>query len=89
MSESAHHCPFLNRSDRRCATCFSLKGLSSAYSFCFGQYQGCPVYLELLVERRVRRIRASHLNLSIAGPADAKTHFVEIPLANRYAKPAA
>ena len=55
------HCPFLNRSDRRCSSFLSLDRISHAFDHCFGEYQSCPVYLELLVERRVRRL---------CGPAD-------------------
>ncbi len=57
MSDHDHHCPFLNRSDERCAKNFSLERLHNTYDFCFGQYSACSVYLELLVERRLRRAR--------------------------------
>ncbi|HWE02287.1 MAG TPA: hypothetical protein VG326_07720 [Tepidisphaeraceae bacterium] len=57
MSDHGQHCPFLNRSDARCSTNFSLERLDNAYDYCFGQYADCPVYLELLVERRLRRVR--------------------------------
>jgi hypothetical protein len=50
------HCPFLNRSDRRCSDCLSLDRIDHAFDYCFGEYKACPVYLELLVERRVRRL---------------------------------
>jgi hypothetical protein len=29
--------------------------LQHAYQHCFAEYKACPTYLELLVERRVRR----------------------------------
>ena len=59
MSDHGHHCPFLNRSDARCSQNFSLDRLNNTYDYCFGQYAACSVYLELLVERRVRRLRES------------------------------
>jgi hypothetical protein len=57
MTETGHHCPFLNRADARCSRHFSLDDLGHAFDYCFGFYEGCSVYLELLVERRVRRAR--------------------------------
>lgn len=57
MSDHDHHCPFLNRSDARCSNNFSLERLHNTYDFCFGNYARCSVYLELLVERRLRRAR--------------------------------
>lgn len=63
MSDHGHHCPFLNRSDARCSRNFSLDRLNNTYDYCFGQYAACSVYLELLVERRVRRLRDSVLRL--------------------------
>jgi hypothetical protein len=59
----ADHCPFLNRHDGRCGQYLSLGGgLRHAYRHCFGSYQTCPVYFELLVERQTRRngIRDAH-----------------------------
>jgi hypothetical protein len=55
MAEQAHHCPFLNRADPRCSRHFSLDSLDHAFKYCFDRYKTCPVYLELLVERRLRR----------------------------------
>jgi hypothetical protein len=55
MSQRAVHCPFLNRSDARCSSHFSLDHLSDAFEQCMDAYQACPVYLELLAERRQRR----------------------------------
>lgn len=50
------HCPFLNRSDRRCSDKLSLDHITHAFDYCFGDYKACPVYLEQLAERRVRRL---------------------------------
>ena len=54
--DCGEHCPFLNRSDRRCSSFLSLDRITHAFDHCFGEYKACPVYLELLVERRVRRL---------------------------------
>jgi hypothetical protein len=58
MPESAHHCPFLNRADARCARHFSIDDLGYAFQYCFGQYDTCGAYGELLGERLVRRGQA-------------------------------
>ena len=53
--EHEHHCPFLNRPDDRCAEHFHLDDLGHAFAYCFDHYAACPVYVERLVERRVRQ----------------------------------
>ena len=53
------HCPFLNRADARCSNHFNLDSLGHAFAYCFGQYQQCPMYRDLLAERRERRYNAS------------------------------
>jgi hypothetical protein len=53
--EPAAHCPFLNRADHRCSENFNLDRLGYAFHYCFDQYKACPNYIELLVERRVKR----------------------------------
>ena len=58
MASNAMHCPFLNRADARCSESFSLDNLDRALNLCFGKYTACPVYLELLVERRMKRSAA-------------------------------
>ena len=58
MCAPDHHCPFLNRPDARCSQHFHLSELQHAFEHCFDQYTACPVYLERLVERRVRQIEA-------------------------------
>jgi hypothetical protein len=45
----------LNRADSRCSENFNLDRLGYAFRYCFDQYKACPNYLELLVERRVKR----------------------------------
>jgi hypothetical protein len=54
--DCGEHCPFLNRSDRRCSSFLSLDRIAHAFDHCFGEYKSCPMYFELLVERRVRRL---------------------------------
>src|SRR5690349_15912028 len=58
LSERGQHCPFLNRTDARCGDHFRLERLDHAFEYCFDRYTACPVYLELLVERRLRRASA-------------------------------
>jgi hypothetical protein len=55
MPERADHCPFLNRADSRCADHFTIEGLHHAFEHCFDRYKQCRTYVELLVERRVKR----------------------------------
>jgi hypothetical protein len=54
MPDHEHHCPFLNRSDSRCGEHLKIDRLGHAFDFCFDVYAACPVYLELLIERRIK-----------------------------------
>ncbi len=54
MSDHDHHCPFLNRSDARCGDHLKIDKLDHAFEHCFDVYAACPVYLELLIERRTK-----------------------------------
>src|SRR5262245_27579490 len=58
MNQDGRHCPVLNRADDRCASYFNLDALDHAYRYCFDRYKTCPLYIQLLVERRVRRADA-------------------------------
>ena len=78
MPDNGHHCPFLNRADARCAEKFSIEHLDYAYRFCFDKYQTCPVYLELLVERKVKRV-----NGSVVRNADSRGPLVQVKVAQR------
>jgi hypothetical protein len=78
------HCPFLNRSDGRCSNYFSLERLDHAFGYCFDQYQHCPVYLELLVERRLRRMTGVAREL---GRHDGPTPLVQVTLGGRHTRP--
>jgi hypothetical protein len=60
------HCPFLNRDDARCSTRFSVGNMEYAFSHCFENYKACPTYLELLVERRVRRMSEAVIHGHVA-----------------------
>jgi hypothetical protein len=71
MSHQGHNCPFLNRSDSRCGGYFSLERMRHAFQHCMDDYHTCPLYAELLVERRLKRV-ASHeakVGLKHAAPA--------------------
>jgi len=61
MAEHVEHCPFLNRADGRCGEHFGLESLDHAFRYCFDRYKACPVYLELLLERRVKRVAEASL----------------------------
>src|SRR4051812_22495114 len=69
--EPAAHCPFLNRADFRCSENFSLERLGYAFHYCFDQYKACPNYIELLVERRVKRA------IGIGHDGDGKDGFAQ------------
>lgn len=83
MSDHGHHCPFLNRSDSRCSRNFSLDRLNNTYDYCFGQYAACSIYLELLVERRVRRLRDSTIRWSVGSRESSDAPIVQITHAGR------
>jgi hypothetical protein len=55
MPSKRKHCPFLNRADQRCSQAFSLDNLDHMFRYCFGRYQACNIYVEMLIERRARR----------------------------------
>ena len=95
MPEHGEHCPFLNRTDARCSTHFSLDRLTHAFEHCFDHYKACPVYIELLVERRLRRAGAApggHAsNQAWSGPirtgdADAPAAIIPLAISHRYAQ---
>jgi len=82
MSHASRHCPFLNRADERCASYFNIDGLGHAYRFCFDRYKACPVYIQLLIERRVRRADAAAAEKSREHtPASAHQAPIAIPSA--------
>jgi hypothetical protein len=93
MPAPGEHCPFLNRSDDRCSDYFNVSRLGYAFGHCFGAYNTCPVYLELLVERRLRRLTGSLHRLSDDDAAmsspDAPRPLVQVTISHRHAKPAA
>jgi len=90
MSEHESHCPFLNRSDYRCSNHFSLDKLEAAFDHCFGTYQACPTYLEMLGERKSRQQeltgRVVYATLTVrTRPAHVTVNSVRLP-ANRLAR---
>jgi hypothetical protein len=85
MQEMSDHCPFLNRSDRRCSEVFRLSHLTHAFTFCFDEYHACPVYAEQLAERQGKRAAAvvRHVSNSSSGPQV----LVSVSIPTRYAQP--
>ena len=61
------HCPFLNRNDERCTAHFRVNRLQHAFERCFGDYDGCSSYREMLAERRVREHQQQLTTLTIGG----------------------
>ncbi len=43
-------CPFVNKSDARCAAHLTLQNIASAFTDCAGQHIKCPVYQELTTD---------------------------------------
>ena len=81
-----HHCPFINRADARCSHNFTLDRLQQAYGLCFNSYHACPVFVELLAERRIRRgenISITARNVSHAG---TNGQLVQVQVSAGYAK---
>jgi hypothetical protein len=90
MQERGEHCPFLNRSDERCAEYLNLDHLGHALEHCFDNYQACQVYSALLSERQDRRGQSAvetRLRPSMfKGRRNAHSHLVQVQVASRYAK---
>lgn len=55
MPKHAPDCPFLNQADSRCGENLCLDALGHAFDYCFGYYEGCALYQELLAERRTNQ----------------------------------
>jgi hypothetical protein len=91
MTDSGRHCPFLNRADSRCSKHFSLDHLGHAFAHCFGYYEGCGVYTELLAERRAWRARGHEYAGVGDGGADGKLYenLTQLTVAGRHAHGAA
>ncbi len=43
-------CPFVNKSDIRCATHWTLRNLTQTFSHCADRFTVCPVYRSLIRE---------------------------------------
>lgn len=54
MPGNPEHCPFVNRAHPRCAEHLNLGNLDHALEYCFNRFEYCPVYVELMRERRKR-----------------------------------
>jgi hypothetical protein len=93
MADQVEHCPFLNRSDERCAENFNIDHLQHAFRFCFGRYKACPTYTTMLVERMARRGAVAQRLASHMNPADHGSHddrrLVQVTVCARHALHAA
>jgi hypothetical protein len=92
MPDRVEHCPFLNRSDARCADNFNIDHLQHAFKFCFGRYKSCPSYTELLVERTVRRSEAAagrRASVTTSSETHGKDRFVQLTVSAGHAQHAA
>jgi hypothetical protein len=92
MTDSGHHCPFLNRADARCSKHHSIDQLGYAFAHCFGYYEGCGAYTELLAERRAWRARGHEFaGAEDGGGADGKLYenLTQLTVAGRHAQGAA
>ena len=65
------HCPFLNRNDERCTAHFRVNRLQHAFTHCFGDYDACSSYREMLKERRLRE-QEQLTPLTIGGRLDTQ-----------------
>jgi len=45
-------CPFIDKSDPRCAAHLNLGNVSHAYGYCADRYQMCLIYQELINDDR-------------------------------------
>lgn len=43
-------CPFVNKSDVRCSTHWTLRNITQTFSHCADRYSVCPVYRALIRE---------------------------------------
>ena len=75
---SDHHCPFLNRADKRCSEHFNLDRLGYAFKYCCDRYHKCSTYSVLLSERQVRRVGQMELTVSSMRLADVRSPFVQV-----------
>lgn len=81
MDEAGCHCPFLNRADERCADRLNLSQLDYAYRYCFDAYKRCSVYVELLAERRIKRLSAA-----VVKPGHEDQRFIQLSISHRNAQ---
>jgi hypothetical protein len=84
MRDMSDHCPFLNRSDRRCSEFFRLSHLQHAFKFCFDEYHACPVYAEQLAERQGRRAAVAG---AVKHATSSTSNLVSVTIPSRYAQP--
>lgn len=88
MSDRGHQCPFINKADTRCSHNFTLERIEQAFEHCFSSYHACPVFVELLAERRIRRgdnITITARNVAHAAAA-ANGELVQVQVSANYSK---
>lgn len=71
--ECANQCPFIDRIDHRCSSNFSLERLNHAFDHCFDNYKACPLFQEMMAERRLRRV------MTAAGDPHGQPEPMEVP----------
>lgn len=85
MESNGQHCPFLNRADPRCGEAFNIERLDHAFRYCFGKYTACSVYIDLLVERRVKQSAA----MESREPHDAGNRIIQVTVHRSVVEPVA
>ncbi len=81
MRDHTQQCPFLNRRNPACSANLSIDRLRHAFTYCFDQYRSCPLYGQLVVERRMRQ------NRQATGAHDASSPLVQVAVVRRHKKP--
>jgi len=82
MKGHGSHCPFLNRSDPQCAEYLRLGSLVHAFEHCWGEYRSCPVYADLMMQRRARRRSAAQ-----PVPDEPANAVIQVTVTRRAAEP--
>ncbi|MDY6913040.1 MAG: hypothetical protein SVT52_01085 [Planctomycetota bacterium] len=59
-------CPFLDKSDVRCAAHLTLANLATAFAYCADRFADCPVYQALVQERITNDPTYKHANSRLA-----------------------
>jgi hypothetical protein len=54
IDQAAPVCPYIDRSDPRCAERLTILNLREAFQFCFGHAPACPVHRQIRYEESRR-----------------------------------